>query len=273
MQDPLIVKLEATLNSTKKERIKRTMWFGNIAVLVMVANIIIDIYRNLLVSATLVTAMTCILGAVLWGVYRGRTKGATVAIAITINVFLVVIAFCEGLKTGGYLYILPLLFAMAFIVGNIRITAFRSIAYFLISFVSYSTCILFCNESSSVQYISPALTVEMFTMNGVLVVVLCTLIASLGVYFEKQYQATLIKQRNHAEQQREHLREIAFVSSHVVRAPLANIMGLTALIQQQGKDDHLLLQELLVHLESSAAQLDHAVKDIVSKANNTTKLD
>lgn len=66
------------------------------------------------------------------------------------------------------------------------------------------------------------------------------------------------------EMQDKALKEIAWLQSHVVRAPLANLMGLIGLIKNKGnegfKDD-----VLLRHISDSAEKLDRVIRDIVTK--------
>lgn len=60
--------------------------------------------------------------------------------------------------------------------------------------------------------------------------------------------------------------DIAHLQSHVVRAPLARIMGLTDLIVQsknQTPDP-----ELLVYLNTSVHELDDVIRTIVSHGEN-----
>lgn len=73
------------------------------------------------------------------------------------------------------------------------------------------------------------------------------------------------------EKQNEKLKEIAWVQSHVVRAPLSRIMGLIDLIKNYSIDD-IENEELLNYLLVSAEELDNVIKDISKKAE-TTNLD
>ena len=62
------------------------------------------------------------------------------------------------------------------------------------------------------------------------------------------------------------LDDIGFIQSHVVRKPLANIISLTDLIQQEVSDKYI--NELCSMLIKSSVELDEAIKDI---SNKTTK--
>lgn len=74
-----------------------------------------------------------------------------------------------------------------------------------------------------------------------------------------------VKERTSAlEKQNETLRDIAWTQSHVVRAPLARLMGVVALIElEQPKDDEF--EELLGIILSSAHELDAIITDISHK--------
>jgi PAS domain S-box-containing protein len=63
------------------------------------------------------------------------------------------------------------------------------------------------------------------------------------------------------EEQNEKLREISWIQSHIVRAPLARIMGLVPLIKDVNEDDDL-KNTMLEYLKVSADELDHIIKDI-----------
>jgi len=57
---------------------------------------------------------------------------------------------------------------------------------------------------------------------------------------------------------------IAFIQSHVIRKPLANIIGLADLIQQQVSDERL--NDLCAMLNKSSAELDDAIKAISNES-------
>lgn len=72
--------------------------------------------------------------------------------------------------------------------------------------------------------------------------------------------------------QNEQLREIAWMQSHVVRAPLANLMGITELIRIMNKDG-CIPNDLIDNLEISARRLDMVVRDIVAKTETLESID
>jgi PAS domain S-box-containing protein len=65
------------------------------------------------------------------------------------------------------------------------------------------------------------------------------------------------------EEKNKKLSEISWLQSHVVRAPLARIMGLLELLSIEEPDEPR--QRLLSHLRDSATELDQVVRDIIRK--------
>lgn len=67
------------------------------------------------------------------------------------------------------------------------------------------------------------------------------------------------------EEQNQKLNEIAWIQSHVVRAPIARLMGLIELIKHPSSSEEL-KEELLGYVLNSAHELDQIVRDITVKA-------
>ncbi|WP_407430159.1 hypothetical protein [Arcticibacter sp.] len=93
--------------------------------------------------------------------------------------------------------------------------------------------------------------------------------AIFKVVDRKKFEDELRLQKKLAEreilQKDETLREVASDQSHLVRAPLANVLGLVVLLEQAEATEDF--KELLSMLKESANQLDTVVKNIVTKAN------
>jgi len=70
---------------------------------------------------------------------------------------------------------------------------------------------------------------------------------------------------NIIEEQNKKLNEIAWMLSHMVRAPLARIMGLVNLINDFEQDD-IEKQKILGYITLSANELDVAIRKISAKA-------
>src|ERR1700744_4242494 len=66
------------------------------------------------------------------------------------------------------------------------------------------------------------------------------------------------------EEQNEKLRDISWMQSHVIRAPLAKIMGLIPLINDT-KENSKEREKMLEYLKSSANELDEVIGNIIEK--------
>lgn len=90
----------------------------------------------------------------------------------------------------------------------------------------------------------------------------------LHVADRRKYEQELLTRKKRAEEdglrKDQALNEVAFYQSHLVRAPLANIIALTRLLSAHhlGEDERSLVRLL----EQSATQLDDVVKKIVTRA-------
>jgi|GEM_PF-2309069 len=82
-------------------------------------------------------------------------------------------------------------------------------------------------------------------------------INSANINKRKLYELTLARQN-------EQLREIARIQSHELRRPLANIMGLVALLEEESitEEDRL---EFLKKIKTSTCELDNVIRKITSK--------
>lgn len=76
------------------------------------------------------------------------------------------------------------------------------------------------------------------------------------------------KQMRAIELQNNKLKEIAWIQSHAVRAPLTKIMALVNLLQDNCIDQQS--EELIKHLTQSSVELDQVITSITNKTHNTS---
>ncbi len=69
------------------------------------------------------------------------------------------------------------------------------------------------------------------------------------------------------ENQNARLHEIAYIQSHIVRAPLARIMGLVDIIVQNTNE--IPDPRILSYLDQSAKEFDEIIKEIISKTSDS----
>jgi len=76
----------------------------------------------------------------------------------------------------------------------------------------------------------------------------------------------IVKPVEAIEKQNEKLKEIAWIQSHVVRAPLARMMGIANLVREL-KTESAECDNLLGHLLNSCNELDTIIRDIATKSD------
>jgi YesN/AraC family two-component response regulator len=89
-------------------------------------------------------------------------------------------------------------------------------------------------------------------------------LTSMSLYKSIVYAIERKKSIIATEKQNATLREISWIQSHIVRAPLARILGLVALLKDV-KEDSPDKHDILAYLEKSAGDLDDVIKDITDK--------
>lgn len=75
------------------------------------------------------------------------------------------------------------------------------------------------------------------------------------------------------ETQNRTFKEIAWIQSHVVRAPLARLMGLVNLLESETLENNPEIVGLLEHIKSSSNELDSIIRDISKKSESISPLD
>jgi|GEM_PF-6530709 len=94
--------------------------------------------------------------------------------------------------------------------------------------------------------------------------------ACLDITDHKLAEASLKNHFNAIEQQNKHLQDIAWIQSHIIRAPLARIMGLIELFKSY-KSSEIDKNDLLDNILISAKELDGIIKDVTYKTENIVK--
>ncbi|WP_316739352.1 PAS domain S-box protein [Pedobacter aquatilis] len=69
------------------------------------------------------------------------------------------------------------------------------------------------------------------------------------------------------EEKNAQLKEIAWIQSHTVRAPLARIMALVQLVEMGNQQTKFTFDEIIKHIKQSANELDDIVKEISAKSD------
>ena len=262
------------ISSKGNQSRQRTLIFGSLATLASVIVSISDFSRHLPISSALGGVLSCFFALFVLLDYKEINLNIKTAFLVTFNVFTILKCFAEGLASGGYMLFFVAIVIIAFLMEEDGKHDRNAKLYIAITILSFLTCIFFCPQISVYQAISTGVLHQMFVFNAVVTVVFLSIFTYLGINMEKQVRLALLQEKEKAETnqakvvvQNNHLKDIAFMSAHSVRAPLTNIMSIAQLINVdaiQSERDKL----LITHLKSSAAELDSVVHDIVDKTSS-----
>lgn len=89
----------------------------------------------------------------------------------------------------------------------------------------------------------------------------------------KERTLELVKTNNAIKKQNEELKSIAWIQSHVVRVPLARLMGLVEILKLDETSEDLSKEDIVEYISKSAIELDEIIKDITQKAHHSKVFD
>jgi signal transduction histidine kinase len=219
------------------ETSNRTLQFGVVALLFAFITIVANIINRNFLSTWLVTGLFVSMGLILLLNKKGYGTLTKISTVVIISVFITLLAFAEGLKAGGYLYFLPVLFALPFLVNNSRYYTLELATYFMVPITCFGIVLFFCEERSSWQHISDDVYKRMFYTNSFCIMLLCAVFAYLSIYLERRYAAALVEQKEKAEDAVEARTKFLSNMGHELRTPLNGIIGATNLIRKEPAND------------------------------------
>ncbi|MDB5246361.1 MAG: response regulator [Segetibacter sp.] len=216
-----------------KEVSKRTYQLAYVCVGVCFVTLLLYLFYSLYLSALLVGLLLVFTLIGIWFNNRGYEKYTKPIILTTIMLFVLLLAFAEGLAAGGYLYFIPILFALPLLTESNKPYKKELIFYFIVDCSAFCCCILFCPEKSSWQHISDETYKSMFHLNTTGTLTVAIIFVYFSFYFEKKYAAALFDQIAKAENAM-HTRT-AFLSNmgHELRTPLNGISGIIGLLKKE----------------------------------------
>jgi K+-sensing histidine kinase KdpD len=81
----------------------------------------------------------------------------------------------------------------------------------------------------------------------------------MAIHYRKQTRASMLKEQQYLKA----LEEMLFITSHQVRKPVANILGLIETTRVDSADlSASALKELFQHLQFSSSELDNFIKEL-----------
>ena len=253
---------------------QKTQLFGLLGFLFCSCMIIANFVCKLYISAGLLCGLLLCILIILYLDYKGFRRYIRMAYVLSLNFFSILVVTSHGLAAGGYLFFIVLLVALAFLLENVNNYRRQVFRYFAITIVSFLICISYSPTVSKWEYIPPSLYQTLFIVNCATAIILISLFSFFGVTLERKARHALVLEKNRAKsqadrisEQNKHLRNIAFMSAHTVRAPLTNIMSITRMLDpkefSRSRDE-----KLIQFLKVSANDLDKVIREIVEMTSS-----
>ena len=244
-----------------KETVKRTARFGYIAMLFAGISIVTNLVYGNYISASLVAGLLLCFIIILMMNFRGWFTAAKVFSVISINAFLTVIAFSEGLNSGGYLFFIPLLTVLPYLIDNHERYLEELSAYLAITIACFCACIFYCPEVSTWQVITDEIYARMFLNNSLSVILISASYAIIGLFMERRYVETIIRQKQKTEEAAQARSRFLSNMGHELRTPLNGIIGVSNLLEKEASLPHQ--EEYLNILKYCSDHMLRLVNDIL----------
>ena len=244
-----------------RETVKRTARFGYIALLFAAISIASNLFYGNILSASLVAGLLVCLLTILLLNFRGWFTFAKIYSVVSLNAFLTIISFAVGLNSGGYLFFIPLLTVLPYLVDNHDRYLEELSAYLAITIACFCACIFYCPETSAWQNISQEIYARMFLNNSLSVILISASYAIIGLFMERRYVETIIKQKQKTEEAAHARSRFLSNMGHELRTPLNGIIGVSNLLEKEASLPHQ--EEYLNILKYCSDHMLRLVNDIL----------
>lgn len=228
----------------------------------------------------ILTLLGCNIALLIWAKYYGKSKWIGHAQLFILYVMFQLSFYTLPNAFHVFIYWMPSIPLLAFIFGNLRSSHIWLLITLITIWIDLSYGVSQNGKSYMVEvpYLPYAFAGSFFTIT--LVVCFSLLYNLLGRSYSrlraknrevvelisqlKSMNGSLegiVKDRTRdIEERNEKLERYAFMNSHMVRAPLANILGAVNHLQEESDQDKS--KELLVLLKESASNLDDVIKEV-----------
>ena len=244
-----------------KETVKRTARFGYIAMLFASISIITNLIYGNYISAAIVSGLLICFVIILMLNYRNWFTSAKIFSILSINAFLTVMAFSEGLNSGSYLFFIPLLTVLPYLIDNHERYLEELSAYLAVTIACFCTCIFYCPERSTWQVITDEIYARMFLNNSLSVILISASYAIIGLFMERRYVETIIRQKRKTEEAAQARSRFLSNMGHELRTPLNGIIGVSNLLEKEASLPHQ--EEYLNILKYCSDHMLRLVNDIL----------
>ncbi|MFM7838574.1 MAG: hypothetical protein ACKO6K_03325, partial [Chitinophagaceae bacterium] len=143
------------LNKEKKRKIIRFNQFILLALLVILFSVVTYLYNHLYISALINISAAYLFLLAYYFTSRQKLETGRILSVITVNGYLIIMCFVEGLRSGDYLLFFPYFLALTFIV-SIRRNVKELVIVYALSIYSLIVALVLSPASNDIEIITAA---------------------------------------------------------------------------------------------------------------------
>ncbi|HUR11499.1 MAG TPA: ATP-binding protein [Flavitalea sp.] len=156
--------LKDTLSRDERKKIIRFNQFVILALLINVFSVISYFYHNLYISALINITSAFFFLLAFYFKTREMMNIARIVAVVNLNIYLIIICYVEGLRSGEYLFFFPYFLVLTFVV-SIRRNLKELLLVFALSVISLMICVYISPATNDIQQISEALYLRLYRSN------------------------------------------------------------------------------------------------------------
>ena len=182
------------INRDQRKKITRFNQFVVLALLINFFSVLIYFYNKLYISALINITSAYIFLLAFYFNGRGRLEVGRILSVINVNLYLIIICYVEGLRSGDYLLFFPYFLALTFVV-SIRRNYKELIIVYAITIYSLIIAMIVSPYVNDIETITDAMYGRLFNSNLIISFVLTTIFSYAILRVNKENELAILQEK------------------------------------------------------------------------------